>query len=99
MVELLMWIFLLTVSLPVQAGLLLAETEFVMQVESDIAPFKDLLMGLFFMTVGMEISVGLFLGSFRAVMGALALLVVGKACLRHSLTPSIAGISSIGCLE
>ena len=66
-----------------QAGLLLAETEFVMQVESDIAPFKDLLMGLFFMTVGMEISVGLFLGSFRAVMGALALLVVGKASLRH----------------
>ena len=65
----------------VQAGLLLAETEFVMQVESDIAPFKDLLMGLFFMTVGMEISVGLFIGKFRAVMGALALLVIGKVGL------------------
>ena len=62
----------------IQAGLLLAETEFVMQVESDIAPFKDLLMGLFFMTVGMEISVGLFIGKFRSVMGALALLVLGK---------------------
>ena len=68
-----------------------------MQVESDIAPFKDLLMGLFFMTVGMEISVGLFLGSFRAVMGALALLVVGKASPRHS--GSTAGIIWIGCLE
>ena len=33
-----------------QAGLLLAETEFHLQVESDIAPYKGLLMGLFFMT-------------------------------------------------
>lgn len=49
-----------------------------MQVESDIAPFKDLLMGLFFMTVGMEISVGIFVGQFRQVMAALALLVIGK---------------------
>lgn len=49
-----------------------------MQVESDIAPFKDLLMGLFFMTVGMEISIGIFVGQFRQVMGALALLIIGK---------------------
>jgi hypothetical protein len=34
-----------------QAGLLLAETEYVKQVESDIASYKGLLMGLFFMTV------------------------------------------------
>ena len=52
-----------------------------MQVESDIAPFKDLLMGLFFMTVGMEISVGIFVGQFRQVLGCLALLIVGKVSL------------------
>ena len=34
------------------AGLLLAETEFSLQVESDIAPYRGLLLGLFFMTVG-----------------------------------------------
>lgn len=34
------------------AGLLIAETEYALQVESDIAPYKGLLMGLFFMTVG-----------------------------------------------
>jgi len=34
------------------AGLLLAETEFALQVESDIAPYRGLLLGLFFMTVG-----------------------------------------------
>ena len=33
------------------AGLLLAETEFSLQVESDIAQYRGLLLGLFFMTV------------------------------------------------
>lgn len=33
------------------AGLLLAETEYALQVESDIAPYRGLLLGLFFMTV------------------------------------------------
>ena len=61
-----------------QAGLLLAETEFVKQVESDIAAYKGLLMGLFFMTVGMEISVGLFFARYRTVLGAIALLIAGK---------------------
>ena len=61
-----------------QAGLLLAETEFALQVESDIAAFKGLLMGLFFMTVGMEISVGLFFAQSRVVLSAMALLIIGK---------------------
>ena len=34
------------------AGLLLAETEYALQVESDINPYRGLLLGLFFMTVG-----------------------------------------------
>lgn len=61
-----------------QAGLLLAETEFAIQVESDIAPYKGLLMGLFFMTVGMEISCGLFLSKLRLILGGILLLLVGK---------------------
>ena len=40
-----------TARFALQAGLLLAETEYVKQVESDIASYKGLLMGLFFMTV------------------------------------------------
>jgi monovalent cation:proton antiporter-2 (CPA2) family protein len=43
------------------AGLLLAETEFRHQIETDLEPFKDLLLGLFFVTVGMQIDVALFL--------------------------------------
>ncbi len=37
------------------AGLLLAETEYVHEIEVDIEPFKGLLMGLFFITVGMGV--------------------------------------------
>jgi CPA2 family monovalent cation:H+ antiporter-2 len=36
------------------AGMLIAETEFKHQVETDIRPFHDVLLGLFFMTVGMK---------------------------------------------
>ncbi len=43
------------------AGLLLAETEFRHQIETDLEPFKDLLLGLFFVTVGMQIDVSLLL--------------------------------------
>jgi monovalent cation:proton antiporter-2 (CPA2) family protein len=60
------------------AGLLIAETEFALQVESDILPFKGLLMGLFFMTVGMQISVGLFAAQWKSILSAIVVLVAGK---------------------
>ncbi|MEO1274725.1 MAG: monovalent cation:proton antiporter-2 (CPA2) family protein, partial [Pseudomonadota bacterium] len=41
------------------AGLLLAETEFRHQLETDIEPFRGLLMGLFFIAVGMSMDLGL----------------------------------------
>lgn len=39
------------------AGVLVAETDFRIQAEHSIYPFKSLLLGLFFMTVGMKIDV------------------------------------------
>ncbi|MEZ5956675.1 MAG: cation:proton antiporter [Hyphomonadaceae bacterium] len=45
------------------AGLLLAETEFRHQIETDLEPFKDLLLGLFFVTVGMQIDISLLLSA------------------------------------
>ncbi len=38
------------------AGLILAETEYRHQVESDIEPFRGLLLGLFFISVGMNLN-------------------------------------------
>ncbi|KAM0009738.1 putative regulator of K+ conductance, cation/H+ exchanger, NAD(P)-binding domain superfamily [Helianthus debilis subsp. tardiflorus] len=63
------------------AGLLLAETEFSLQVESDIAPYRGLLLGLFFMTVGMSIDPKLLVSNFPVIMGSLGLLIVGKTAL------------------
>lgn len=74
-----------------QAGLLVAETEFALQVESDIAPYKGLLMGLFFMTVGMEISAGLFFSEWKTVVSGIVLLIGGK--VRHLPSVSIYPVS------
>jgi monovalent cation:proton antiporter-2 (CPA2) family protein len=43
------------------AGVLLADSEYRMELEVDIDPFKGLLLGLFFIAVGMSINVGLIL--------------------------------------
>ena len=37
------------------AGMLMAETEYKHQVETDIRPFHDVLLGLFFITIGMKL--------------------------------------------
>eukprot|EP00898_Chlorokybus_atmophyticus_P005457 jgi/Chlat1/5912/Chrsp4S06407 len=80
------------------AGLLLAETEFALQVESDIAPYRGLLLGLFFMTVGMSIDLRLFLRKWQTVLASLVALVVGKTML-VGLFGSFFGLSAIAALR
>ncbi|XP_075501077.1 K(+) efflux antiporter 2, chloroplastic-like isoform X2 [Primulina tabacum] len=80
------------------AGLLLAETEFSLQVESDIAPYRGLLLGLFFMTVGMSIDPKLLVSNFPVVTGALGLLIVGKTIL-VVLVGRIFGISIVSAIR
>ena len=60
------------------AGVLLAETEFRHQIESDIEPFRVLLLGLFFVAVGMSVDWGLTLNSLHIVLGGAVLLFVIK---------------------
>ncbi|KAL5167010.1 K(+) efflux antiporter 2, chloroplastic [Glycine soja] len=80
------------------AGLLLAETEFSLQVESDIAPYRGLLLGLFFMTVGMSIDPKLLVSNFPVIMGALGLLICGKTIL-VCLMGRMFGISLISAIR
>ncbi|KAK7389994.1 hypothetical protein VNO78_25291 [Psophocarpus tetragonolobus] len=80
------------------AGLLLAETEFSLQVESDIAPYRGLLLGLFFMTVGMSIDPKLLVLNFPVITGTLGLLICGKTLL-VSLIGRIFGISLISAVR
>ncbi len=54
------------------AGVLLADSEFRRELETDIEPFKGLLLGLFFIAVGMSIDFGVIL---RTPWGMLALLL------------------------
>ncbi|KAJ4914612.1 hypothetical protein Rs2_00162 [Raphanus sativus] len=80
------------------AGLLLAETEFSLQVESDIAPYRGLLLGLFFMTVGMSIDPKLLLSNFPVVVGSLGILIVGKTIL-VVIMGKLFGISIISAIR
>jgi CPA2 family monovalent cation:H+ antiporter-2 len=45
------------------AGVVLADSEFRHELESDIEPFKGLLLGLFFITVGAGIDFGVLFGA------------------------------------
>ncbi|XP_048421937.1 K(+) efflux antiporter 2, chloroplastic-like [Pyrus x bretschneideri] len=80
------------------AGLLLAETEFSLQVESDIAPYRGLLLGLFFMTVGMSIDPKLLLSNFPVIAGSLGLLIGGKSLL-VALIGKLFGVSIISAIR
>ncbi|XVF80023.1 hypothetical protein PTKIN_Ptkin15bG0037000 [Pterospermum kingtungense] len=80
------------------AGLLLAETEFSLQVESDIAPYRGLLLGLFFMTVGMSIDPKLLVSNFPVVAGALGLLIGGKTIL-VAFVGRLFGVSIISAIR
>jgi glutathione-regulated potassium-efflux system ancillary protein KefC len=55
------------------AGVLLAESEYRRELETNIEPFKGLLLGLFFIAVGMSIDFGVL----RQSPGLMALVVVG----------------------
>ncbi|WP_286916219.1 MULTISPECIES: monovalent cation:proton antiporter-2 (CPA2) family protein [Pseudomonas] len=57
------------------AGLLLADSEYRHELESQIEPFKGLLLGLFFISVGMGANLGLLLESPALVLGLTVLLI------------------------
>ena len=59
------------------AGVVLANSEFRHELESDLAPFKGLLLGLFFITVGAGINFSLFFGDPGRILGlAIAVMVI-----------------------
>ena len=60
------------------AGVLLAESEYRRELETDIEPFKGLLLGLFFIAVGMSIDFSVL----RQSAALMALLVVGFLALK-----------------
>ena len=61
------------------AGMLLSETVYRHQIESDARPFRDLLMGLFFVTVGMELDYPLLPSMWLETLVLLLGITVGKS--------------------
>lgn len=67
------------------AGMMLGETEFKHQIESDIKPFQDILLGLFFITVGMLISPAIFLENIVIILATTLAIIVLKALIIHAI--------------
>jgi len=68
------------------AGMLIAETEYKHQVETDIRPFHDVLLGLFFITIGMMLDWRLVLERWYMVLLLLTLSIGFKLLLITGLT-------------
>lgn len=68
------------------AGMLISETRYRYQVESDIAPFRDILLGLFFVTIGMLLDVRELVSDAGTVLALLAALVLVKGAVVVGVT-------------
>ncbi|MGH1451799.1 MAG: monovalent cation:proton antiporter-2 (CPA2) family protein [Paracoccaceae bacterium] len=67
------------------AGVVLANSEFRHELESDIEPFKGLLLGLFFITVGAGINFTILLKSPTSLIGLTLLLILLKGGVLYGL--------------
>lgn len=61
------------------AGVVLADSEYRHEIETDIEPFRGLLLGLFFISVGAGIDFGLLAAQPFTILGLVALLIAVKA--------------------
>jgi len=73
------------------AGVLLAESEYRRELETDIEPFKGLLLGLFFIAVGMSIDFGVLI----AQPGLMALAVIGFLLIKFIVIYTLAGLMGV----
>ena len=77
------------------AGMLISETEFKHQVETDIRPFHDILLGLFFISIGMLLDWRLVLERWPLVLILLVLPTLFKAALVTGLSKLLGASSGV----
>ena len=68
------------------AGMMLSETEYRHQIESDIRPFQDIFLGLFFVTVGMIISMDVILENFFTIIGLTIAIYLVKGPILYGIS-------------
>ena len=67
------------------AGVVLANSEFRHELESNIEPFKGLLLGLFFITVGAGVDFGVLFADFTTIIGLTIGVMVIKGLVLYGL--------------
>jgi len=67
------------------AGMMIAETKFKHQVESDLVPFRNLLLGVFFITVGMQINFGMIAEHIFTILLLLPILMITKYFIIYAI--------------
>ncbi len=67
------------------AGVVLANSEFRHELESDLEPFKGLLLGLFFITVGAGIDFDILMGEPARILGLTAAVIFIKGAVLYAL--------------
>jgi CPA2 family monovalent cation:H+ antiporter-2 len=77
------------------AGMLIAETEYKHQVETDIRPFHDVLLGLFFITIGMKLEWRVLWQSLPLVLVLTVLPVLAKFILVAALAKAFGAPSGV----
>jgi glutathione-regulated potassium-efflux system ancillary protein KefC len=77
------------------AGVLLAESEYRRELETDLEPFKGLLLGLFFIAVGMSIDFAVVL----AQPGLVALIVLGFVAVKAVVLVAMARLMGLPLAE
>ncbi|MCB2096487.1 MAG: cation:proton antiporter [Parvularculaceae bacterium] len=68
------------------AGVLLAESSYRHQIETDIEPFRGLLLGLFFILIGARLNLDVIVDQWMIVLGGAFGLVLVKAGLLYGLS-------------
>ena len=63
------------------AGVLLSESTFRHQLETDIEPFRGILLGLFFMGVGMSLDLGVLRSDGLLILSGVVLLMLAKSAM------------------
>jgi monovalent cation:H+ antiporter-2, CPA2 family len=77
------------------AGMLISETEFKHQVETDIRPFHDVLLGLFFITIGMMLNWRLVWDRWPLVLLLVVVPVLFKLVLVTALARALGATSGV----
>ncbi len=81
------------------AGVMLAETEYRLQIEAVIRPFRDVLLGIFFITIGMLFDIGLLARQSLLVTLLVLALLIGKTAIVMLLAYRFAGRSLFKALR